>query len=204
MSFIETVPKTDATGTVKEIYEAAEERSGYVPNYIQLFSHRPEVYQAWQNLLMSIRKNMRLRRYELVTLAAARQLECSYCMLAHGDVLLTSGEVDEAQLAAIAQDYHHARLAPDEVAVMEFAEKIITKASSVTQADVDHLKSFGISDAEILDITLATAARSFFSKTLDALNAEPDAKYMGLDSALRSILTVGRPFGDTEKTSAIG
>jgi uncharacterized peroxidase-related enzyme len=136
-----------------------------------------------------------LRRYELVTLAAARALEGTYCMLAHGDNFLNSGEVDAAQLAAIATDYHSAGLAPDEVAMMAFAEKIIRKSCSVTQADVDGLKSCGFSDAEILDITLAATARSFFSKTLDALNAEPDAKYMGFETQLRKVLAVGRPFG---------
>jgi hypothetical protein len=40
---------------------------------------------------------------------------------------------------------------------------------------------------------LAAAARSFFSKTLDALGVEPDASYAELDPALRDALTVGRP-----------
>jgi uncharacterized peroxidase-related enzyme len=198
MAFIETISTTEATGAIKDIYEAEEVSSGYIPNHARLFSQRPEVYKAWGNLGRSISKNMSLRRYELVTLAAARKLGGTYCMLAHGDNLLKSGEVDEAQLAAIAKNYRNAQLTPDEVAVMAFAEKIITSAYSVTQADVDHLKSFGLSDAEILDITLATAARSFFSKTLDALNAEPDPIYMNLNPVLRNALSVGRPFGDEE------
>ena len=173
---------------------------GYIPNYARLFSHRPEAYRAWQSLSTAIRGNMRLRRYELVTLAAARTLQGSYCMLAHADALLKSGEVDEAQLAAIAEDYHEAGLAPDEVAMMAFAEKIIVRSGSIAQADVDHLKSFGISDAEILDITLATTARSFFSKTLDALGAEPDASYLNFVPSLRHALAVGRPLAEPENT----
>jgi uncharacterized peroxidase-related enzyme len=198
MAYIETLSKTEASGTIKALYETAEQDSGYIPNYLKLFSHRPEVYKGWQNLIESIRGNMSLRRYELVTLAAARKLQGTYCMLAHSDAFLNSGEVNAAQLMAIADDYHYAELAPDEIAIMEFAEKIITQSCSVTQADVDHLKSFGLTDAEILDITLATAARSFFSKTLDALNAEPDEKYRGFDDTLRTALAVGRPFAETE------
>jgi uncharacterized peroxidase-related enzyme len=192
MSFIETIAREEATGATREIYEAAEEGAGYLPNYTRLFSHRPEVYRAWQKLGAAIRENMSLRRYELVTLAAARRLEGTYCMLAHGETLLKSGEVDADQLAAIAQDFYHAGLTAEEVAVMAFAEKIIARSSSVTQADVDHLKSFGLSDAEILDITLTATARSFFAKTLDALGAVPDAKYMALDAAVRDALAVGR------------
>ena len=194
MSFIDTIAISDATGVTKEVYDAAQASSGYVPHYAELFSHRPEVYKAWQGLISAIRKNMRLRRYELVTLAAARELGCTYCMLAHGDVILNAGEVDEAQLIAIAEDYRNADLAPDEIAVMDFVTKVIRHASSVTQADVEQLKGFGLADAEILDITLAAAARSFFSKTLDALNAEPDAKYEALSPELRAALALGRPF----------
>ena len=194
MSFITTIATTEATGTTKEVYDAAQASLGYVPHYAELFSHRPEVYKAWQALGAAIRKNMRLRRYELVTLAAARELGCTYCMLAHGDVILNAGEVSEAQLIAISEDYRNANLSPDEVAVMDFTTKVIRHASSVTQADVEQLKGFGLTDAEILDITLAAAARSFFSKTLDALNAEPDAKYEGFSPELRAALALGRPF----------
>jgi uncharacterized peroxidase-related enzyme len=196
MSFIATVPEGEATGAVKDLYAAAEARHGYIPNYLRLFSHRPEVYAAWRALETAICGNMSLRRYELVTVAAARKLGGSYCMLAHGSKLLASGEVDESQLAAIAVDYRLARLAPEEVAVMEFAEKVVEQASCVTQMDVDRLKSLGLSDAEILDITLAATARCFFAKTLDALDAEPDAKYLEFDAPLRRALAVGRPFGD--------
>lgn len=195
MPFINTISEAEATGVTKEIYDTALQNAGYIPGYTRVFSHRPEVYQAWESLIKSIRGNLSLRRYELVTLATARELGGTYCMLAHSHAFLKSGEVTEAQLAAIAEDYHHAGLPPEEVAIMDYASKVTADASSVTQADVDRLKSFGLTDAEILDITLATTARNFFSKTLDALAAEPDAKFMAFDAELRELLSVGRPFG---------
>lgn len=197
--FIEPISPSEAAGTIKELYESAETSSGYIPNYLKVFSHRPEVFKAWMQLAASIRENMTLRRYELVTVAAARKLTGTYCMLAHSDTLVSSGEVDEAQLAAIVIDYHTAGLTPEEVAIMEFAEQIIIDSSSVTQADIDHLRSFGLSDAEILDVAAAASARSFFSKVLDTFGAEPDAKYLGFGPELCKVLAVGRPFGDTEK-----
>lgn len=196
MSFINPIPRQEATGTTSELYAEVEKIEGYIPNYIYLFSHRPEVYRAWQVLAGSIRKHMSFRRYALITLAAARALRGTYCMVAYGCTLLESGEVDENQLAAIANDYHQAGLSADEVAIMTFAEKVITSSGQITQMDVDHLKSVGLTDAEILDITLAATARSFFSKTLDALNAEPDAAFLRLISDLHDTLSVGRPFGN--------
>lgn len=195
MSYIETVPPEQAESSLKTLYDEAEGSVGYIPNYLKIFSHRPEVYKAWQQLNTGIRVNMSLRRYELVTLAAARKLQSTYCMIAHASTLLNKQEMDADQLMAIANDYGDANLSEAEVAIMAFAEKVIASSCSITQSDVDHLKSFNLTDAEILDIVLAASARSFFSKVLDALNAEPDAKYMNLAAPLRAVLAVGRSFG---------
>jgi alkylhydroperoxidase family enzyme len=76
---------------------------------------------------------------------------------------------------------------------MELAEKVVDDATSVTQSDIDRLRALGLSDAEIVDVVLAAAARCFFSKTLDALGVAPDAIYTELPEEFREELTVGRP-----------
>lgn len=78
MTFIKTIPEEQAEGLVAEQYQAALENAGYVPNYVKAFSVHPEVYDAWIKLIGTIRSKMRLRRYELVTFAAAMALECTY------------------------------------------------------------------------------------------------------------------------------
>jgi len=78
--------------------------------------------------------------------------------------------------------------------MMAYAEKIARNAYKVTPEDVDGLRAHGFSDAEILDIALTAAARSFLSKVLDAVGAEPDDWFMDLEPELRLALTVGRPF----------
>jgi alkylhydroperoxidase family enzyme len=112
-------------------------------------------------------------------------------MLAHGSVLLERF-LDAETLRAIVGDHHNAGLTEAEVAIMDLAEKVAVDATSVEQADIERLRSVGLSDADILDVVLAAAARCFFSKTLDALGVQPDAKYADLDPALRDVLTVGR------------
>jgi hypothetical protein len=78
VAFIQTIPEEEASGQLRELYQSRIEKRGYVPNYLKALSLRPGVYQAWCDLEMSIRKNMRLRRYELVTIFAAASLGCSY------------------------------------------------------------------------------------------------------------------------------
>src|SRR4051794_968909 len=161
-------------------------------NFERVFASRPEVYAAWRQLVMAIQANMDPRRYELATLAAARRMGSSYCMLAHGS-LLAREHLPAETVAAAATDHHAAGLEPLEVAVMDLADQVATDATSVTQADVDRLRELGLTDPEILDVILTAAARSFFTKVIDGSGAQPDASYNDLDPALRDVLTVGRP-----------
>ena len=78
MAFIHTIPFEGATGLLKEVYDKELKESGLVDNSVQAFSLRPAAYTAWENLRVSIRSNMDLRRYELVTIVAATKLRCSY------------------------------------------------------------------------------------------------------------------------------
>ena len=135
---------------------------------------------------------MDLRRYELVTLAAARRLRSSYCSLAHGSVLMQQF-LDPDALRRVALDHRDAGLDEVDVAVMDLAEKVVDDATSITEEDVQRLRDLGLTDKDVLDVVLAAAARCFFSKTLDALGAEPDAAFLSLDPGLREALVVGRP-----------
>jgi uncharacterized peroxidase-related enzyme len=195
VTFIESVPEAQATGAVAEMYETDREAFGELPNFTKAFSLRPEVYAAWRQLNGAIKANMDLRRYELVTVAAARRLRSSYCTLAHGSVLMATF-LEPAAVRAVVDDYRTADLEPADLAVMELADKVAQDATAVNQADVDRLRTLGLTDREILDVVLAAAVRCFFSKTLDAVGAEPDAKYSQLDPDLRDTLAVGRPIAD--------
>ena len=93
-------------------------------------------------------------------------------MLSHGAVLRSSVFSDE-QVEAIARDYRTAGLSTAEVAMMAFAQKVTLNAYRVVPEDVEGLRRHGFSDQEILDIVLTAAARSFYSKALDAIGATP-------------------------------
>jgi uncharacterized peroxidase-related enzyme len=196
MPFIETVPEAHAANAVAEMYAVDRETFGRLPNFAPVFSLRPEVYSGWRQLNGAIKANMDLRRYELATVAAARRLRSSYCMLAHGSVLVDKFLEPDA-LRAIVENYRSAGLAPEDVAVMDLADKVARDATSVTQDDIDGLRTLGLSDSEILDVVLAAAARCFFSKVLDAMGAEPDSSYSELEPRLRDTLTVGRPIAQS-------
>jgi uncharacterized peroxidase-related enzyme len=188
MAFIETPAESP-------LYEADLAAQGFVFNYSRVLAHRPDVVEAWKGLMGTVRSHMDLRRYELATLAAARALRSSYCCLAHAKVMSERWYTQDEIAGVLEGD------GPlDEVdrAVMAYAAKVATDASQVTQADVDALKEVGLSDQEILDVALTAGLRCFFSKTLDAVGAAPDASFRTVfGEELREALTVGRPVDES-------
>jgi alkylhydroperoxidase family enzyme len=96
----------------------------------------------------------------------------------------------------IALDRRAAGLDEVDVAVMDFAEKVVDDAAAIDDADRQKLRDVGLSDTDIMDVALAAAARCFFAKTLDAMGVQPDASYRELEPELREALVVGRPIAD--------
>ena len=158
-------------------------------NFERAFEERPGVYAAWRGLVGAIRENMELRRYELVTFAAAQRLRSTYCSIMHGNVL--RDELGEDVLAIVGD--REGTLDAVDLAVMDLAERVVVDATSVTRADLQRLRDLGLDDGEIMDVVLAAAARCFFSKTLDALCVQADAQFQELATELQAAFVVGRP-----------
>ena len=194
MTFIETIPEDEAEGATAHWYAADRERLGYLPNYTKVFGERPAVYAAWKQLGGAIGGAMDKRRYELATLAAARVLRSSYCALAHGKILAEL--LGPEATRAVADGEADTVLDPVDAEIVRFATLVTRDAAAVTAKDVDRLRAVGLSDEDILDVTLAVAARCFFSTVLEALGVQPDPAYQALDPDLRAALTVGRPIAE--------
>ena len=193
MAFVELVEEGDVA-EASDLVEADRALRGYVPNYTRTLVRRPDVYRAWRSLIGAITASMDERRYELATLAAARRLRSSYCALAHGKVLAEKF-LSRDEVADLARGRDVESLDEVDRAVLALADKVAADATTVTREDVDRLRALGLSDADVLDVVLAAAARCFYSKTLDALGVEPDAAYRDLPTDLRDALTLGRPIG---------
>jgi uncharacterized peroxidase-related enzyme len=180
----------------RAMLERTEQALGYVPNYTKLFAHRPEAFAAWRNLIGVVAGAMDERRYELATVAAARRLRSSYCSLAHGKILAEKFHTPDQVVGIYTGDAQEVIDETDR-AVMALADKVAKDATSVTEEDIENLRSLGLSDTDVFDVILAAAVRCFFSKVLDASGTLPDIVYSNLDPALQEAMTVGRPVEST-------
>ena len=192
MTFIKTVPASEATGATREMYEHQEKHWGYVPNYSKAFSHRPEVMARWGRLLAEIRRPSDDARYELATFVAAREMKNSSCSMEHGRQL--AKHIGADKVIAIAEGREDEVLNDTDLAIAQFARDIAHDATNVTSGQVQNLlRNHGLSDAEVFDIAANVAGRCFFTKILDALGTEPDVSFLEIEEELRDKLNHGRP-----------
>jgi len=191
--FIDPIDPDSAQGLTAEIYLSEIEGRGFLPEFVQTFSHHPEAYEAWQALITVLYGGMDRRRCELATLAAARTLKSTCCTVAHGKTLRDRFfTVDE--VVQIMEDHHRAGLDDVDVAVIDFAGKAARDSTSITQGDVDHLKSHGLTDREIFDVAFAVAARAFLTTLIESLGSSAEQPWVDdLAPELLEVLTVGRP-----------
>jgi len=83
-------------------------------------------------------------------------------------------------------------LSARDVEMLSYAETIARDASRVTQEDIARLRSVGFTDAQICDIALCAAFRSFVSRFFDAVGAGPEPAFIDTDADFRRTMTVGK------------
>jgi uncharacterized peroxidase-related enzyme len=165
---------------------------GYLPNFARAFAWHPEIARAWSGLGGAISNAMDRRRYELVTIGAARALRSTYCTLAHARFLRDDCG-DAATVERIAGTDSRPFDALD-AALMEFGAKVARDASAITADDVDELRRLGLDEREISEVAFAAAARCFFAKAMDALGVQADAQLADeFEPEVRAAFVVGRP-----------
>lgn len=174
-------------GHAADMYQADLAADGFVFGYTQAMALNPGAHAAFEELIRAVVPSIGVRIFELATLGAARGIRSPHCLLAHGRKTLRAGVMDSHQLARLGRDYRDADLDLADIAVMAYAEKLSKDAASMTDLDSQELRDVGFTDRQIVDITLAAAARNFFSRTLLAL-AVPVDDVPGIEGELADAL----------------
>lgn len=188
--WIASIPPEDATGILRELYDEDERDLGHVATHTLVFGLHPEPFERMRLVTREVRSKMPLRRYELIQLAVSLAVECPTCTVVHG-ALLRRQVFGPDEMRRILADFRCAGLEASEVAIMSYAQKL-SGAGRPERGDVEALRYNGLSDTEILDITMAAAARNFFTRIFNALGVEPEPAYLdGLEDDLAAALLGG-------------
>lgn len=81
MTWIQTVPEGEATGILKEVYDASAKMLGFVPNIVISTSLRPDFTQKFEALRHAITfggSRLGRRKEELLALVVSVLNKCHY------------------------------------------------------------------------------------------------------------------------------
>ena len=191
--FISGVDEGVADGEVARVLRGSACRVGVPPELRRRVLDPPGRGTGLEHLNTTVRGGMDRRRFELVTIAAARARGSTYCTVAHA-AFLRDVCGDATAVESIAEHPDGAGLSAVDLAVYTFAVKVAKDASSVEQTDVDGLRAAGLSDADVADVVFAVAARCFFTAVLDGLGAQLDVQTaQTFAPAVLESMVVGRP-----------
>jgi RNA polymerase sigma-70 factor (ECF subfamily) len=172
MSFLPEVQLDKSFGP----FIAFQENFGFIPNLFRAQTLLPRVIEAQARLegtlLMKEGALSRVQK-EQILLTVAASLQNTHCVTAHLMILRSLAECED-QLVGLLNDYRRAGLPAAEVAVLDFALKLIHYAHLMNSEDIDALRRWGFEDESILEAVLVTALSCYLCTLSMGLGPEPD------------------------------
>lgn len=142
------------------------EEHGQVSNIFSVLSLNPQVMGEHLALFVTLMFGesglSRLEREAIATVVSVNN-ECSYCVKRHGDALrryLGDSEILDMLMTADGLETLEPRLSN----IVRHAEKLTNAPGAMTESDLGELRAVGLSDKDILDLTLVASYFSFVNR----------------------------------------
>lgn len=179
MPFIDIVEPTDASGSLKEIYNGLQKSRGKLAMVHKIQSLNPESITAHMDLYMTImfgKSPLKRAQREMIAVVVSAANKCNYCLLHHSEALNHYWK-NEERVKKLQDDYSSVNLADVDRRLCELAENLTKKPHSLDeQRDIQPLKDLGLSDRAVLDATLVISYFNFVNRMVLGLGVKTDAE----------------------------
>ena len=142
------------------------EKPGKVANILQTHSLNPTAVASHLDLYMSImfgKSGLSRAEREAIAIVVSATNDCEYCVNHHTEALRRYIK-DEDVLKTLAAADGLEVLEPRPGNIVIHAEKLTSALSAMTESDLDPLRAEGLTDQDILDITLVVAYFNFINR----------------------------------------
>lgn len=185
MSWIKTIPYSEATGRLKALYERVKGADDNIDNIMMAHSLRPHTMEGhmrlYKNVLHHTSNSVPKWRLELMGVWVSLLNGCAYCVEHHHQGLRQEldnpAKADEMR-SALERDALNYFDAEDR-ALLAYAFKLTTSPSSVERDDVVSLRDIGLSDGEILEINQVIAYFAYANRTVLGLGVDHAGDVLG-------------------------
>jgi uncharacterized peroxidase-related enzyme len=166
MSWIKEIEVSEAEGKLAETYATLLRRRGKVSNILKVHSLNPEAMGNHLDLYMTImfgESGLSRAEREAVAVVVSASNDCQYCVNHHAETLrryLKDEEIVSLLMTADGLETLEPRLSN----IVRYAEKLTTAPAAMTEIDLGELRSEGLSDEDILDLTLIVGYFNFVNR----------------------------------------
>lgn len=180
MSWIDEIEIDAATGKLAELYTELEEKRGKVSNILKVHSLNPDAMGNHLDLYMTLmfgKSGLSRAEREAIAVVVSASNECPYCVNHHAEALRRYIKDEETLGILMAADGLET-LEPRLSNIARHAEKLTSAPGAMTESDLGELRSVGLSDKDILDLTLIVAYFNFVNRIALGLGVAFSAEEM--------------------------
>lgn len=166
MSWIDEVDVDDADGKLEAIYAELVAKRGKVSNILKVHSLNPEAMANHLDLYMTVmfgKSGLSRAEREAVGVVVSATNDCAYCVNHHAEALRRYIKDDETLEMLMTADGLET-LEPRLSNIVRHAEKLTSAPSAMTESDLGELRAVGLSDKDILDLSLVVAYFNFVNR----------------------------------------
>ena len=166
MSWIDVVEVEDADGKLAKVYAELIEKRGKVSNILKVHSLNPDAMGGHLDLYMTLmfgKSGLSRAEREAVAVVVSAVNECAYCVNHHAEALRRYIKDDETLDMLMTADGLET-LEPRLSNVVRYAEKLTSAPEAMTESDLGELRAVGLSDKDVLDLSLIVAYFNFVNR----------------------------------------
>jgi uncharacterized peroxidase-related enzyme len=180
MSWIDEIDVGDADEKLEAIYAELTKKRGKVSNILKVHSLNPEALgdhlDMYMTLMFGASGLSRLER-EAIGVVVSATNECAYCVNHHAEALRRYVD-DEETLDMLTTADGLEALEPRLSNIVRHAEKLTSAPAAMTESDLGELRAVGLSDRDILDLSLITAYFNYVNRIALGLGVDFSADEM--------------------------
>jgi len=180
MSWIEEVDVSEAEGKLAEMYAALIKQRGKVSNILKVHSLNPGAMGNHLDLYMTLmfgKSGLSRGEREAIAVVVSANNDCEYCVNHHAEALRRYVK-DEDTLNMLMTADGLETLEPRLSNIVRHAEKLTNAPVAMTESDLGELRAEGLSDEDILDLTLIVAYFNFVNRIALGLGVTFSAEEM--------------------------
>ena len=174
MSWIEEIKVGEADGKLAEMYAELIKKRGKISNILTVHSLNPQAMDDHLNLYMTLmfgKSGLSRLEREAIAVVVSANNECEYCVNHHVESLRHFLD-DEETLQSLAIADGLEALEPRLSNIVRHAEKLTNAPGAMTESDLGELRAEGLSDKDILDLTLIVGYFNFVNRIAMGLGVE--------------------------------